>query len=140
MSRLRSCWFSPSRTGRPLSLDTDRIIRFRCCEETTWSGALATLPTSTYRLDERARQCCNFALGNAGRVVRMRKPWPAEFKWRQFEPQLIVTAVGWYLRYSLSYRAVEELLEERGLSADHVTCGVGCSAIPRSWNAVCDSI
>ena len=51
----------------------------------------------------------------------MRKPWPAEFKWRQFEPQLIITAVGWYLRYSLSYRDVEELLEERGLSADHVT-------------------
>ena len=51
----------------------------------------------------------------------MRKPWPAEFKWRQFEPQLIVTALGWYLRYSLSYRDVEELLEERGLSADHVT-------------------
>ena len=51
----------------------------------------------------------------------MRKPWPAEFKWRQFEPQLIMTAVGWYLRYSLSYRDVEELLVERGLSADHVT-------------------
>ena len=30
-------------------------------------------------------------------------------------------AVGWYLRFSLSYRDVEELLQERGLSADHVT-------------------
>jgi IS6 family transposase len=29
--------------------------------------------------------------------------------------------VGWYLRYSLSYRDVEELLQERGLSADHGT-------------------
>src|SRR5258708_39133200 len=51
----------------------------------------------------------------------MRNPWRAEFRWRQFDPQLIITAVGWYLRYSLSYRDVEELLEERGLSADHVT-------------------
>ena len=30
-------------------------------------------------------------------------------------------AVGWYLRFSLSYRNVEELVGERGLSADHVT-------------------
>jgi hypothetical protein len=44
-----------------------------------------------------------------------------EFKWRQFEPQLILMAVGWYLRFSLSYRDVEELLQERGMSADHVT-------------------
>jgi transposase-like protein len=49
------------------------------------------------------------------------KPWPVEFKWRQFEPQLILMAVGWYLRFSLSYRDVEELLQERGMSADHVT-------------------
>jgi IS6 family transposase len=49
------------------------------------------------------------------------KPRPAEFKWRQFEPQLILLAEGWYLRFSLSYRDVEELLQERGMSADHVT-------------------
>jgi IS6 family transposase len=43
------------------------------------------------------------------------------FKWRQFEPEVILLAVGWYLRFSLSYRDVEELLGERGLRADHVT-------------------
>jgi transposase, IS6 family len=32
------------------------------------------------------------------------------FKWRQFEPEVILMAVGWYLRFSLSYRDVEELL------------------------------
>src|SRR5580693_8266516 len=37
------------------------------------------------------------------------------FKWRQFEPEVILLAVGWYLRFSLSYRDVEELL------AEHVT-------------------
>ena len=37
------------------------------------------------------------------------------FKWRQFEPEVILLAVGWYLRFSLSYREVEELL------AEHVT-------------------
>jgi transposase-like protein len=30
-------------------------------------------------------------------------------------------AVCWYLRYGLSYRAVEELLAQRGIEVDHVT-------------------
>jgi hypothetical protein len=46
------------------------------------------------------------------------------FKWRQFEPEMILLAVGWYLRFSLSYREVEELLAERGLLVDHVTVWV----------------
>ena len=40
---------------------------------------------------------------------------------RQFEPEVILIAVGWYLRFSPSYRDVEELLAERGLLSDHVT-------------------
>jgi putative membrane protein len=35
------------------------------------------------------------------------------FKWRQFELEVILLAVGWYLRFSLSYRDVEELLATR---------------------------
>ena len=46
---------------------------------------------------------------------------PAIFKWRQTEPELILCAVRWYLRYSLSFRDVEEMLSERGLEADHTT-------------------
>jgi IS6 family transposase len=46
---------------------------------------------------------------------------PAIFKWRQTEPDIILCAVRWYLRYSLSLRDVEELLAERGLSVDHTT-------------------
>jgi transposase-like protein len=34
---------------------------------------------------------------------------------------VIVLAVGWYLRFGLSYRDVEELLAERGVEVDHVT-------------------
>ena len=45
----------------------------------------------------------------------------AIFKWRQTEPCFILCAVRWYLRYSLSLRDVEELLEERGLSVDPTT-------------------
>ena len=43
------------------------------------------------------------------------------FKWRQFEPELILLAVGWYLSFSLSYRDVEELLAERGLLVDQTS-------------------
>ena len=46
---------------------------------------------------------------------------PAIFKWRHFAPEVILCAVRWYLRYSLSYREVEELLVERGLEIDHTT-------------------
>src|ERR1019366_1775395 len=46
---------------------------------------------------------------------------PAIFKWRQTAPELILCAVRWYIRYSLSLRDVEELLAERGLEADHTT-------------------
>ena len=46
---------------------------------------------------------------------------PKIFKWRQTELALILCAVHWYLRYCLSLRDVEELLEERGLEADHTT-------------------
>jgi transposase-like protein len=34
------------------------------------------------------------------------------FKWRQFEPEVILLAGGWYLRFSLSYLDVEELLAD----------------------------
>jgi transposase-like protein len=48
-------------------------------------------------------------------------PRPDIFKWRQTERTLILCAVRRYLRCSLSLRDVEELLEERGLAADHIT-------------------
>src|ERR1700759_4459226 len=43
------------------------------------------------------------------------------FKWRQFEPEVILMAGGWNLCFSLSSRDFEELLAERGLSVNHVT-------------------
>ena len=39
----------------------------------------------------------------------------------RFPSAVIVLAVRWYLRFSLSYRDVEELLTERGVEVDHVT-------------------
>ena len=39
----------------------------------------------------------------------------------RFPREVISRAVRWYLRYGLSYRDVEELLAERGITVDHVT-------------------
>ena len=39
----------------------------------------------------------------------------------RFPPEVISVAVRWYLRYGLSYRDVEELLAERGVTVDHVS-------------------
>lgn len=43
------------------------------------------------------------------------------FKGRHFPKALILMAVRWKLAYSLSYRDIEELLEERGADVDHST-------------------
>jgi IS6 family transposase len=63
----------------------------------------------------------------------------------RFPPEVISVAVRWYLRYGLSYRDVEELLAERGVTVDHVTVYrrvqrftprvhlCGASAPPHAW-------
>src|SRR3546814_21148289 len=44
-----------------------------------------------------------------------------DFKWRHFQGDVILWAVRWYCRYPISYRDLEEMLAERGLSVDHTT-------------------
>ena len=43
------------------------------------------------------------------------------FKWRHYQSEVTLLTVRWYLRYSLSYRDLEEMMMERGLSLDHTT-------------------
>jgi len=43
------------------------------------------------------------------------------FKWRHYQGEIILLCVRWYLRYALSYRDLEEMMWERGLSLDHTT-------------------
>ncbi len=49
------------------------------------------------------------------------KQHKSPFKWRHFEPSIILLCVRWYCRYQLSYRALEEMLRERGVAVDHTT-------------------
>jgi IS6 family transposase len=46
---------------------------------------------------------------------------PTLFTWRHFVGEIIGCGVRWYLRYALSYRDVEALMRERGVSVDHPT-------------------
>ena len=43
------------------------------------------------------------------------------FKGKQFQQDVIIVAVGYYLRYNLSYREVQELLYDRGINVCHTT-------------------
>ncbi len=52
----------------------------------------------------------------AGRVVER-----SAFAGFRFPREVITVAVRWYLRYTLSYRDVAELLAERAIEVDHVT-------------------
>jgi hypothetical protein len=49
----------------------------------------------------------------------MGTPFPS--KWRHFEGAMILFCVRWYRRYILSYRDMEELMQERGPAVDHTT-------------------
>src|SRR5262245_56937019 len=46
---------------------------------------------------------------------------PVSFKGAHFPQDIILMGVRWYVAYPLSYRHVEELMEERGVSVDHAT-------------------
>jgi len=43
------------------------------------------------------------------------------FKGAHFPQEIMLMGVRWYVAYPLSYRHVEELLEERGVPVDHAT-------------------
>jgi hypothetical protein len=43
------------------------------------------------------------------------------FKWKHFAGEIILQTIRWYLKYSLSYRNLEEMMAERGVEVDHTT-------------------
>jgi putative transposase len=44
-----------------------------------------------------------------------------EFKGSHFEKEVILWGVRWYVAYPMSYRQLEEMMEERGVEVDHST-------------------
>ena len=75
------------------------------CGSSSHFGSVATLQVTRDRLAGCSSWPLRFAVySNGVNSSRRSSSW-----------------VGWYLRFSLSYRDVEELLAERGLLVDHVT-------------------
>jgi len=81
--------------GRPSGV---ALLRWNRGRSTGWLGTL-----------EWMRSTCRVAAARS------------EFAGFRFPPEVITLAVRWYVRYSLSYRDVEELLAERGIEVDHTT-------------------
>ena len=44
-----------------------------------------------------------------------------EFKGSHFEREVILWGVRWYVSYPISYRQLEEMMDERGVEVDHST-------------------
>ena len=60
-----------------------------------------------------------------------------DFKWRHFQGDVILWAVRWYCRYPISYRDLEEMLAERGISVDHTTIYRWVQCYARRWRSGC---
>ncbi len=43
------------------------------------------------------------------------------FKRRRFPVEIILLCVRWYCKYAISYRDLEEMMQERGIDVDHTT-------------------
>ena len=44
-----------------------------------------------------------------------------QLKWRHFHRDIVLLNVRWYLAYPLSYRNLEEMMQDRGIKIDHTT-------------------
>jgi putative transposase len=44
-----------------------------------------------------------------------------DFKGSHFKKEIIMGGVRWYIAYPISYRQLEEMMGERGVSVDHST-------------------
>ena len=51
----------------------------------------------------------------------MNKYQSIAFKWRHFHGEVIMQCVRWYCKYGISYRDLEEMMTERGLTIDNTT-------------------
>lgn len=59
------------------------------------------------------------------------------FKGKQFQQDVIIVAVGYYLRYNLSYREVQEILYDRGINVSHTTI---YRWVPRIWQTTLSNL
>jgi putative transposase len=54
-------------------------------------------------------------------TMKWRRSGGMDFKGTQFEKEIILWGVRWYVAYPISYRQLEEMMGERGVAVDHST-------------------
>lgn len=62
------------------------------------------------------------------------------FKWRHFEAEIILLCIRWYLRYSLSYRDLEEIMLDGVCTLIILPSTAGYNATRLNWRSVADPI
>ena len=60
-----------------------------------------------------------------------------DFKWRHFVGEIILWSVRWYCKYGISYRELEEMMEERECTWTTQRSIAGCSAMLQKSRNVC---
>jgi hypothetical protein len=72
-----------------------------------------------------AELCREFLSGISLGYDRRQQSWRTsamiDFKGSHFERDVILWGVRWYVAYPMSYRQLEEMMEERGVEVDHST-------------------
>jgi putative transposase len=68
-----------------------------------------------------SQSCHAFAVSAILPVFLGRDKAMIDFKGAHFEAAIILVCVRWYLAYPLSYRHIEEMMQERGVTVDHST-------------------
>ncbi len=138
--RLRSCRSLGNAAGCSplLVMDGPRSLRGDVCARQSVSETDVRRTSLIHQVPLRFEEAgCILRCGRCaspGCLGRLR------WSWRQREPEIILCAVRWYLRYSLSLRDVEELLIERRLGADHTTVWRWVQRYAPNWNSECDGI
>jgi hypothetical protein len=101
------------------------ISSFNPSDQLWWEIYLDSFPANEREpeaviLESLRRFCCKRVRADlVGYIVTRKRP--ALFRGRHFEDVIILLCVRWYLRYSLTYRDLEEIMAERNLAVDHVT-------------------
>lgn len=82
----------------------------------------------TLELQREALSKAGCKKGSVAKIVKLEHAWRRldgrnddGFQVAPFRGDVILWAVRWYCRYPISYRDLEEMLAERGISVDHTT-------------------
>ena len=90
-----------------------------------WSIAVKTSHSATPQTIFGNGFCRKLFFAETWGYDRWKRVWRnstmIEFKGSHFEREVILWGVRWYVAYPISYRQLEEMMEERGVEVDHST-------------------